>query len=88
MTDPASIHHPPTEAIEVVIYDEPDQEELEGIDPLDFAPAEYEFSDFNAFCPELDDWAEVIREPGQDTWHCRYCGATDHPFRDHEGAGA
>lgn len=87
MTDPARIHDPITEAVEVVVYEEPDQDELEGIVPEDFAPLP-EFADFEVWCDIAEDWALAWRPEPDHAWRCRNCGSTQHRFRDHEGAGA
>lgn len=85
MTDPTQ---PETTTIDIVVFEEPDQDELEGIDPIDMLDQPLEFADFDVWCTFTEDWAAVWRPQGDTTWFCRNCGATDHRFRDHEGAGA
>jgi hypothetical protein len=49
-----------------------------------------EFADFDAWCPDSEDWVALWRPTGEvnSPWFCRNCGGTDHQFRDHEGGGA
>lgn len=89
MTTPGDIQpSSDTETIRLDDVEAPDEtDETAPIDPEDFAPAA-EFSGFEAWCDFNDGWAPRWR-PGPDSlWLCRYCGASDHPQRDHEHSGA
>lgn len=65
----------------------PEDDETEGIDPEDLAPAP-EFAHFDVWCTSAEDWAAVWRPGPGGPWFCRNCGATTHLARDHEGDGA
>lgn len=75
------------DTIEIPVeIEEPD--ELDETEPIDdYAPAP-EFADFDVWCEDSEDWAAAWRPLPDGPWICRNCGKIDHPFRDHEGAGA
>jgi hypothetical protein len=76
------------ESIEVEIPEADEIDDSLAIDADDYMQEPPEFGDFDVWCETTNDWVTVWR-PGTDgPWFCRNCGKTDHPFRDHEGAGA
>lgn len=92
MSDPIRLDDLLAEVFDVtpvpVEIDEPDEiDDTDAIDDVDFAP-EPQFSDFEVWCPDADDWAKQWRPSPESPWLCRYCELADHTPRDHEGAGA